>query len=164
MLQQNNPWGGKRPDLAFINRARSEKFRLERSKNPLKPCRKCGVDKPPTEFGVSKKTYDGRATWCIKCFRLHNMREGIVSWRGKIYDKLGHSCARCGFADKRALQIDHVNGGGSAETKKYHRNLNYYRKIVSDDTGKYQILCANCNWIKRSERGEKMKRIEDPEA
>jgi len=59
---------------------------------------------------------------------------------------------RCGFDDVRALQIDHVNGGGVAETKGMSRRVFYER--IRTHRIEYQVLCANCNWIKRAERGE----------
>lgn len=67
-----------------------------------------------------------------------------------VFDLLGHACARCGFSDLRALQIDHVNGDGAKERG---RNQAFYKRILADDGGRYQILCANCNWIKRHEEG-----------
>jgi len=53
----------------------------------------------------------------------------------------------------RALQIDHVNGDGHKE-RQTRKSLN--RKIALNliDTSRYQILCANCNWIKRVENNE----------
>lgn len=75
-----------------------------------------------------------------------------------IYDKLGHICKNCGFADKRALCIDHKNGGGVAELKKLSV-FQYYKKVLEDVTDMYQILCHNCNWIKRSENNEVRKQI-----
>ena len=66
---------------------------------------------------------------------------------------LGNKCCRCGFNDPRALQIDHVNGGGKQELKNVSRHT-YYRKVLADTQGRYQLLCANCNWIKRTENGE----------
>lgn len=30
---------------------------------------------------------------------------------------LGGSCVKCSFLDSRALQIDHINGGGTQERK-----------------------------------------------
>jgi len=59
-------------------------------------------------------------------------------------------CARCGFTDERALQIDHVNGCGYEERKRCKSGA-YLRRVLADTEGKYQILCANCNWIKKSE-------------
>ena len=69
--------------------------------------------------------------------------------------KLGGVCIVCGFNDPRALQIDHVNGGGTAERLATGRCQNTIHKFVLEDTvGKYQLLCANCNWIKRHTNGE----------
>lgn len=72
--------------------------------------------------------------------------------RQSALDLLGGKCARCGFDDPRALQIDHVGGGGMAELRSLTR-YQYLRKVLADPTG-YQCLCANCNWIKRHEEGE----------
>jgi hypothetical protein len=72
--------------------------------------------------------------------------------RTEALDVLGGKCVRCGFDDRRALQIDHVNGGGTAERKLLYPNA-LLRKVIANPS-KYQILCANCNWIKRSENKE----------
>src|SRR3990167_3657310 len=40
-----------------------------------------------------------------------------ANWRSVVLDVLGNKCSRCGFSDKRALQIDHKNGGGALERK-----------------------------------------------
>lgn len=74
--------------------------------------------------------------------------------RQKILEKLGGSCARCGFSDWRALQIDHVNCDGYAQRKKYHYTAEYalILSLPKEELDKkYQLLCANCNWIKRFE-------------
>lgn len=80
------------------------------------------------------------------------------SVRNAIFELLGASCRQCGFSDRRALQIDHVNGGGSAErlrTKKtgWSGYKFILEKIMTGSTD-YQILCANCNWIKRCVNNE----------
>ena len=68
---------------------------------------------------------------------------------------LGSKCARCKYEDVRALQIDHKNGGGSREAKKsggaYYSNI--LKKLLGGSE-EYQILCANCNQIKKNERNE----------
>ena len=46
-----------------------------------------------------------------------------------------------------SLQVDHINGGGVKERKKLGSNGMYY-KVLKNSEG-YQLLCANCNWIKR---------------
>lgn len=59
-----------------------------------------------------------------------------------------------GCTDIRALQIDHINGGGLKDVrgqKVYYKIL----KMAKEDAQKeYQLLCANCNWIKRFNRNE----------
>ena len=75
-------------------------------------------------------------------------------WRSIMIDALGGKCVRCGFSDERALQIDHVNGGGRSEHRKYSPSIFCKKVITEAKSGKYQILCANCNWIKKSEKGE----------
>ena|SRR3990172_5058498 len=68
---------------------------------------------------------------------------------------LGEKCNHCGFNDERALQFDHINGGGVKESK--IRTTNHYKNIIVsilNNENKYQLLCANCNWIKRCEKNE----------
>ena len=77
--------------------------------------------------------------------------------RRKLFLLLGKSCVRCGFADIRALQIDHIHGGGKQEMKKFGTNIvmyQYYTRNPEIAKQKLQILCANCNWIKRCENQE----------
>lgn len=75
--------------------------------------------------------------------------------RAKVLKHLGDKCIRCGFDDSRALQIDHINGGGRKEMKERKMNrYSFLKDVLADETGKYQLLCANCNWIKREENRE----------
>lgn len=79
----------------------------------------------------------------------------IQAVRVRIVDLFGGGCARCGFNDIRALQIDHIKGGGNRERKR--SGSTYYNQVLKSfaaNEGKYQILCANCNWIKRVENNE----------
>lgn len=97
--------------------------------------------------------------WMIKNRETH--REYQKKWsqnklgeiKNKIFDKLGNSCKKCGYSDKRALCIDHKNGGGYKEIRSL-TVFNYYKKVLEDTSDSYQILCHNCNWIKRSENNE----------
>ncbi len=70
---------------------------------------------------------------------------------------LGGKCVRCGFNDIRALQVDHINGGGMAEHREYRSRTKYWKMVIlsiTNEEKKFQLLCANCNWIKRSENKE----------
>ena len=76
--------------------------------------------------------------------------------RQRFIHLMGGVCNCCGFSDWRALQIDHVNGGGTRDPK-ITWGATYRIHVLNDKTGKYQILCANCNWIKRYDKNENAK-------
>ena len=76
------------------------------------------------------------------------------SIKDKLFDLLGIQCSVCGFSDIRALQFDHINGGGDKTGR------SYYKYISDPDIKlKLQVLCANCNWIKRHENKEHRKSL-----
>jgi hypothetical protein len=69
-------------------------------------------------------------------------------------------CAKCGFSDIRALTIDHIEGGGC----KHRRELKtgsgegFYQWLKRNNFPEgYQVLCSNCQLIKRMEEGEDKK-------
>lgn len=136
------------------------------------------------EICGSDKTYirkNGYAMWykndngflCSKCRRRvynknnpteynHTLSQRFKKYRDEIrqnlLDILGNRCVKCGFSDTRALQFDHINGGGTIERKKKFRNTTtmsaYYIKHPEEARKNLQVLCANCNWIKRFENNE----------
>jgi len=76
--------------------------------------------------------------------------------RDACYLALGGKCSECGFSDYRALQVDHINSDGHLERHLLRRN-DYYPNVMESymkGEGRYQLLCCNCNWIKRVEKGE----------
>lgn len=79
--------------------------------------------------------------------------------RLEVIEFLGSKCVRCGFSDIRALQLDHINGGGCKESKSIGSTTMYlrYSQNLVLAKEKLQVLCANCNWIKRYERDETVK-------
>jgi hypothetical protein len=89
---------------------------------------------------------------CYGCERVRSARNSL-DLRTKVLQKFGSKCMQCGFDDFRALQIDHINGGGSSERKTLKKD-SLYREVLKDNTNKYQLLCANCNSIKRIENNE----------
>ncbi|MBA7709351.1 hypothetical protein ES703_118266 [subsurface metagenome] len=74
--------------------------------------------------------------------------------------RFGGKCKQCGFTDWRALQIDHIHGNGYED--KRGRGIEYIKRLLKMDDAelhsKYQLLCANCNWIKKYENNEVTRR------
>lgn len=81
--------------------------------------------------------------------------------RMRMFNLLGYKCIKCGFSDIRALQFDHINSDGSIERKELKANkfLRYYINHPQEAKEKLQVLCANCNHIKRIEKNEHRKPI-----
>jgi hypothetical protein len=81
-----------------------------------------------------------------------------------LFDLLGRKCTNpnClvpgGCTDVRALQFDHINGGGSKLMREMRLNKKnlfvFYARNPDIAIKDLQVLCANCNWIKRFENGE----------
>lgn len=61
-------------------------------------------------------------------------------------------CVKCGIDDMRVLTIDHKNNDGYKERKK-KTTYRIYKEIVempiSEARKSYQVLCRNCNWLRR---------------
>jgi hypothetical protein len=90
---------------------------------------------------------------------LSKIRADRAEWKSRAVSALGGVCVRCGFSDGRALQIDHVGGNGALLRKSGEPSgsSKYYKIVVlSAEHGEnvYQLLCCNCNWIKRVEDKE----------
>lgn len=79
--------------------------------------------------------------------------------RADLFAKLGQdSCVSCGYSDLRALAIDHKNGGGGKHRRSVGSGTAYVRHLLSlpqdQLLAEFQVLCANCNAVKRDELEE----------
>lgn len=109
------------------------------------------------------KTKDKRAAY-LKEYYLKNRgrickknSENSKKRRLEILSMLGNSCVKCGYSDDyRALQIDHVYGNGYIERREMTHSWSYkfWKKALTERRSEYQLLCANCNWIKKVENKE----------
>ena len=85
-----------------------------------------------------------------------NMKSKMVRIEARklLFHHLGNKCVKCGFSDERALQFDHIIPIGRknrlSTTDFYYR----YAKDITLAKTELQILCANCNWIKKVENDE----------
>ena len=122
----------------------------------MKRCPKCGLSKPREDFFRNAARYDGLSGYCRPCQTVTN-RAGKIALRERCFDLLGRTCKDCGHADIRVLTFDHINGGGTQ-----HRREVGPHKIMLDvlaNPAKYQVLCWNCNFLKKLENGEHGRRF-----
>jgi predicted nucleic-acid-binding Zn-ribbon protein len=104
----------------------------------------------------SRKSYFKTRDKHLEWHREHHQQMRI----DLLHQLGGCVCATCGYSDWRALQIDHVNSDGAEERRKgaTMRDSVGRRKEILANKDRYQILCSNCNWIKRYEKKESRKK------
>jgi len=87
-------------------------------------------------------------------------RQRAQKYKKQLYGLLGGAkCKRCGYSkDVRALQIDHINNDGHLERSTMRgqavKYWKYYQNHPKEAKLRLQILCANCNQIKKFENYE----------
>jgi len=152
-----------------------------------KICARCKIAKKLSLFYRNCKSKDLATSRCIKCikevhkkdyaenkakFKVWSKNSYIKNfrtrqkWNAEKYRKslanlleiLGNRCVKCGITDKRILQLDHVNGGGSQDRRNNSTGYLYYQKIADSilkGNKGFQLLCANCNLVAGIEKGYK---------
>jgi len=120
---------------------KKSKFRQDNPETRKAQLRKWKVNRNPEQRAKDNAAY--RQCWA-------NIRQQAI-------DMLGGKCVKCGYdANIYALQIDHIHGDGA----KHRKEANYssyglYKSVAQNGAqGKYQLLCANCNVIKKHQNGE----------
>lgn len=124
-----------------------------------KVCYKCKETKDVSEFyrnGIYRQSHCKICNPLIqKEFRQSNPERvkhykimEQLSLEAKVDALLGSKCRNCGFADFRALAIDHINNDGKKDRGARSR---LYRHVIKNPA-RYQRLCFNCNQIKEFER------------
>lgn len=111
-------------------------------------CRKCY-----NTFIANPKRYNKQ----IKPYKLYLELNEYHRARQRLFDIVGRACVKCGNDDIRILQFDHINGGGNKEQKHHKSNLLmyiYYYKHPEEAKQKIQVMCPNCNALKRVELKE----------
>ncbi len=99
----------------------------------------------------SKKFYDkNRKAILYKSFiRVCRLKEQLFHILGQ------HSCVNCGYYNKMALLFDHIKNGGSKERKELglRGSTSFYYYVNRPDYARerLQVLCYNCNEIKRKQ-------------
>lgn len=95
-----------------------------------------------------------------KKYYLEYQTEEVIKIRYRALQKISSraipECEKCGQKDWRALEINHINGGGGKEAKeKGFRRMAL--EIIKGTRGisDLNVLCAGCNKIYEYERGKR---------
>jgi len=109
---------------------------------------------------------DNRVTRCSGCLLINaasakkvrmspeSLEKGRL-YRAKIKDEVfqaygGWRCACCGVEYKEMLSLDHINGGGGGDRRKFGHGHTFYSRLRKQGFPEgYQVLCMNCNFAKR---------------
>lgn len=90
----------------------------------------------------------------VLAVRHRAQRKRRVMLKEAILAAYGRVCAHCGYADSRALCIDHVAGDGYLHRRTVSPGSMYQWLVNHGYPLGFQVLCANCNLIKAIEEGE----------
>ena len=148
----------------FLVKSRPKRYKEYEDKLDviLKTCSVCNIEFTLRNFHKQVGGKYGRKGMCKSCSSKWS-REYKMLLRLKVLNKISGNdikCIKCSFDDIRALQIEHVNSGGNKckGNKAYTNYLKGILKLPMNELNKkFQILCANCNWIKVYENGERYK-------
>lgn len=112
----------------------------------LKLCKYCGCP-----FYVYRSVdFDKKKFCCLRHKENAHYLDLTKNRKKEIFQLLGNKCVKCGYIGP-ALQIDHVNGGGTKERQRCNGTGVYYGfilKAIKNGSKDYQVLCANCNMEK----------------
>ena len=91
----------------------------------------------PKEFAIIQK----KSQWKIRLEVLIHYSNGVLK------------CKHCETEDVRVLTIDHINNNGAEHRKELGSSgTQFYSWLRKNGYPEgYQVLCFNCNWIKRLE-------------
>ncbi len=104
-----------------------------------------------------------------KRIRVRPPREycSYLRLRQEIIDAYGGKCANpeCGIADTDVLCVDHIHDDGFKERKSGSYGSKFYYRLRAEGFPKdrYQLLCANCNMIKRRTHVDKQRILKTTE-
>jgi hypothetical protein len=92
--------------------------------------------------------------WTKQCnMKLEFKKLKLQEARKNLILAMGNKCKHCGYnEDYRCIHLDHIDGGGNKDRKQYGcLSISKYTKMINDYSlrEKFQLLCVNCNWVKR---------------
>ena len=97
--------------------------------------------------------------WNVYKGSMSLMRQVLVAALGGKCSCDGSDCwhvGLCRIEDSRCLQLDHVRGDGARDRERLGQSsqiVRYYLDHLDEARENLQVLCANCNWVKRTRNG-----------
>lgn len=85
--------------------------------------------------------------------KAKSQRKYYARLRTSVLLLLGGACEWCGHNIADSLQVDHVQDDGYLEARRTRTGPRWWRAVLQSvlaGEGKYQLLCANHNWMKRA--------------
>ena len=76
-------------------------------------------------------------------------RAAVAKVRARLLKLYGETCSLCGFGDRRALTLDHINRNGNAERREIGERGVYRKALREHRPDLYRTLCMNCQFISR---------------
>lgn len=76
-----------------------------------------------------------------------------ITLRNLLHENLGERCNCCSLRGRPFLTLDHINNDGRIDGYKSGRDILLQARDSGWDKNKYQILCYNCNYAKRNNKG-----------
>lgn len=132
-------------------------FSLQRLKpivGKLKICSSCHKELDESLFHAWRYLDDGMQSSYFECASCRALlRKGI---RNKCFSFLGGLCIKCGESDFDKLSIDHIFDDGQIRRNTFgeRTGVGLYNNILNGSLVKtdFQILCHNCNYLKKATR------------
>jgi hypothetical protein len=133
-----------------------------------KRCRRCGQDKPLTEFHHSRDSYQ---SWCRPCKREYSAahyqrnkarrqaennrrQDEFRAWYVGL--KAGRPCADCGVEfHPVAMHWDHLPGFKKEAALGFLVRLGSRQRVL-DEIAKCELVCANCHAVRSFKRRDKI--------
>ena len=141
--------------------ARRRRFYRKHRKKILELRKRWRIKYPEAYRAYWKRYYDDHRNVRKEQVRTHHVRNrkrihaieknDRQLRRERMFKMYGGRCYKCGFDDKRALTLDHVKNNGSEERRALGQSKILRRAIATYLPKEYQVLCMNCQWIKRRE-------------
>lgn len=117
-----------------------------------------GIDSGTSYYKwIAKNKPDYIRLLCYNCNCRIDMQKGESIRRNKyidlkieVFEKYGNKCSNCGESNIEYLTMDHIKNDGNEHRREIGLQIYPWLKRNSYPKDNFQILCFNCNYVKRA--------------